>query len=216
MCADESNQENRRMQIAIDGAICALRNCTDRCFDRLMNDHRVANPTPLARLRFENCRAPAVAMIGKASMGFEIAMDMLNVFRTTVGAVALGSPRRDLAETARRVATRQLFSAPMAELQMVQGHIDASELFIYRPAWTKDMEAARMTREAVMAKLYATEASQRVIDTAVRLHGGDGVRAGHPVGKLYREIRAPRIYEGASDVQKVIIARAILRKFRGD
>ena len=105
----------------------------------------------------------------------------------------------------------------MAELQMVQGHladmaleIDAAALLVYRAAWTKDQGAARVTREAAMAKLYATEAAQRVIDTAVQLHGGDGVRSGHPVETLYREIRALRIYEGASDVQKIIIARAVL------
>ena len=110
----------------------------------------------------------------------------------------------------------------MADLQMVQGHladmaleIDAAALLVYRAAWIKDQGAARVSREAAMAKLFATEAAQRVIDTAVQLHGGDGVRAGHPVEALYREIRALRIYEGASDVQKVIIARAILSETSG-
>ena len=177
----------------------------------------VIAPHPLARLRFENCRVPAEAMIGKPGEGFKIAMATLDVFRTTVGAAALGFARRAMAETAKRVAQRELFGAPMSELQMVQGHladmaleIDAAALLIYRAAWTKDAGAARVSREAAMAKLYATEAAQRIIDTAVQLHGGDGVRAGHPVETLYRDIRALRIYEGASDVQKIIIARAVL------
>ena len=179
----------------------------------------VIAPHPLARLRFDNCRVPASAMIGKPGEGFKIAMATLDVFRTTVGAAALGFARRALAETARRVTTRKLSGAPMADLQMVQGHladmaleIDAAALLIYRAAWTKDRGAARVSREAAMAKLYATEAAQRVIDAAVQLHGGDGVRAGHPVETLYREIRALRIYEGASDVQKIIIARAVMSK----
>jgi len=177
----------------------------------------VIAPHPLARLAFKNCRIPADAMIGEPGEGFKIAMATLDVFRTTVGAAALGFARRAMTETVKRAATRELFGAPMAELQMVQGHladiaveIDAAALLIYRAAWTKDMGAARVTREAAMAKLYATEAAQRVIDAAVQLHGGDGVRAGHPVESLYREIRALRIYEGASDVQKVVIARNLL------
>ncbi len=117
----------------------------------------------------------------------------------------------------KRATGRHLFGAPLADLQMVQGHladmaleIDAAALLIYRAAWTKDMGAARVTREAAMAKLFATEAAQRVIDNAVQIHGGDGVRSGHPVETLYREIRALRIYEGASDVQKIVIARSVL------
>ncbi len=182
----------------------------------------VIAPHPLARLRFDNCRVPADALVGKPGEGFKIAMATLDVFRTTVGAAALGFARRALAETAARVDKRQLFGAPMADLQMVQGHLadmalelDAAALLVYRAAWAKDQGAARVTREAAMAKLYATEAAQRIIDTAVQLHGGDGVRSGHPVETLYREIRALRIYEGASDVQKVIIARAVLSEFSG-
>jgi len=117
-------------------------------------------------------------------------------------------------ESLKRSGERQLFGAPLSDLQMVQGHIadmalgiDASALLVYRAAWTKDMGAARVTREAAMAKLHATETAQKVIDAAVQLHGGDGVRKGHIVESLYREIRALRIYEGASDVQKVVIAR---------
>ena len=177
----------------------------------------VIAPHPLARLKFDNCRVPADALIGKAGEGFKIAMGTLDVFRTTVGAAALGFARRAMSETLARAANRRLFGAPLAELQMVQGHIadmaveiDAAALLIYRAAWTKDKGATRVTREAAMAKLFATEAAQRVIDTAVQIHGGDGVRSGHPVETLYREIRALRIYEGASDVQKLVIARSVL------
>jgi acyl-CoA dehydrogenase len=177
----------------------------------------VIAPHPLARIRFDDCRVPASALIGRAGEGFKIAMATLDVFRTTVGAAALGFARRALNETLQRAAKRDLFGAPMSDLQMVQGHladmaleVDAAALLVYRAAWTKDMGAARVTREAAMAKLYATEAAQRVIDTAVQLHGGAGVVSGHPVETLYREIRALRIYEGASDVQKIVIARSVL------
>jgi acyl-CoA dehydrogenase len=178
----------------------------------------VMAPHPLARLAFKGCKVDADAMVGAPGDGFKIAMATLDVFRTTVGAAALGFARRALEETAKRAATRELFGAPLSELQMVQGHIadmaleiDAAALLIYRAAWTKDDGAARVTREAAMAKLFATEAAQRVIDAAVQIHGGDGVRSGHPVEALYREIRALRIYEGASDVQKIIIARSVLQ-----
>jgi acyl-CoA dehydrogenase len=176
----------------------------------------VIAPHPLARIAFKNCRVPAAALIGKPGDGFKIAMATLDVFRTTVGAAALGFARRALDETVARAGSRHLFGAPLGELQMVQGHIadmaldiDAAALLVYRAAWTKDKGASRVSREAAMAKLYATEAAQRVIDAAVQIHGGDGVRSGHPVETLYREIRALRIYEGASDVQKIIISRAV-------
>ncbi len=182
----------------------------------------VIAPHPLARLRFENCRVPAEAVVGKPGEGFKVAMATLDVFRTTVGAAALGFARRALAETIQRVRCRELFGAAMTDLQMVQGHLadmavelDAAALLVYRAAWAKDQGAARVTREAAMAKLYASEAAQRIIDTAVQLHGGDGVRSGSPVETLYREIRALRIYEGASDVQKIIIARAVLSEISG-
>lgn len=177
----------------------------------------VIAPHPLARLQFSNVRVPADALIGEPGSGFRIAMSVLDVFRSTVGAAALGFARRALDETLQRVRQRQLFGAPMADLQMVQGHVadmaldvDASALLIYRAAWTKDTGAPRVTREAAMAKLHATETAQAVIDKAVQLHGGDGVRSGHIIESLYREIRALRIYEGASDVQKVVIARQML------
>ena len=179
-------------------------------------------PHPLARLAFKNCRVGAADLIGANGDGFKIAMATLDVFRTSVGAAALGFARRAFAETLKRAKTRELFGAPLSELQMVQGHIadmaleiDAAALLVYRAAWTKDTGAARVTREAAMAKLYATESAQRVIDAAVQIHGGDGVRAGHPVETLYREIRALRIYEGASDVQKIIITRSALSSAAG-
>ncbi|MER9299324.1 acyl-CoA dehydrogenase family protein [Mesorhizobium sp. M0621] len=177
----------------------------------------VIAPHPLARLSFDRVRLPASALIGRPGDGFRIAMSVLDVFRSTVGAAALGFARRALDESIKRVAERKLFGAPMGELQMVQGHIadmaldiDAAALLVYRAAWTKDMGAPRVTREAAMAKLFATDKAQEVIDKAVQLHGGDGVRKGHIVESLYREIRALRIYEGASDVQKVVIARQVM------
>jgi len=177
----------------------------------------VIAPHPLAQLKFDNMRVPASALIGQAGSGFKMAMSVLDVFRTTVGAAALGMARRALDETRGRVQKRHLFGAPLADLQMVQGHVadmalgvDASALLVYRSAWTKDQGAARVTREAAMAKVHATETAQHVIDQAVQLHGGDGVRRGTVVEQLYREIRALRIYEGATDVQKVVIARQTL------
>ena len=174
----------------------------------------VVAPHPLARLAFKDCRIPASAMIGKPGEGFRIAMSVLDVFRSTVAAAALGFARRALDESVNRAGSRELFGAPLFDLQMVQGHIadmaldiDAAALLVYRAAWLKDSGAPRVSREAAMAKLFATDRAQDVIDKAVQLHGGDGVRKGCVVESLYREIRALRIYEGASDVQKVIIAR---------
>ena len=141
-------------------------------------------------------------------------MSVLDVFRPTVAAAALGFARRALDEALIRVSERHVQGAPLFDLQMVQGHIadmslniDASALLVYRAAWAKDTHTTRITKEAAMAKLFSTEQAQKVIDTAVQLFGGDGVRSGMPVEQLYRDIRALRIYEGASDVQRVIIAR---------
>ncbi|MEO1919973.1 MAG: acyl-CoA dehydrogenase family protein [Paracoccaceae bacterium] len=171
-------------------------------------------PHPLAKLSFTDCRIPASALLGQSGDGFKIAMSVLDVFRSTVAAAALGFARRALDEALDRVSTREVQGAPLFELQMVQGHIadmaldiDASALLIYRAGWAKDSGAPRITREAAMAKLFSTDQAQKVIDRAVQLHGGDGVKTGATVEKLYREIRALRIYEGASDVQRVIIAR---------
>jgi len=177
-------------------------------------------PHPLATLNFSDCRIPATAMIGQPGAGFKIAMSVLDIFRTTVAAAALGFARRALDEALQHVTQRHIQGTPLAELQMVQSKIaemavdvDAAALLIYRAAWTKDSGASRVTREAAMAKLFATEQAQQIIDKAVQLHGGEGVRSGNTVERLYREIRALRIYEGASDVQKIIIARQTLSAF---
>ena len=183
---------------------------------------QVIAPHPLARLRFNDVRVPAANMIGAPGQGFKVAMAVLDVFRTTVAAAALGFARRALDEAVARVTERHIQGAPLSDLQMVQGHIadmaldvDASALLVYRAAWTKDSGAPRVSREAAMAKLFSTEQAQSVIDRAVQLHGGDGVRSGEAVEALYRDIRALRIYEGASDVQRVIIARATLDQLKG-
>ena len=179
-------------------------------------------PHPLGKLRFTDMRVPKSAMIGAPGQGFKIAMAVLDVFRSTVAAAALGFARRALDETLVRVTTRHIQNAPLFDLQMVKGHIadmamdvDASALLIYRAAWTKDSGVHRVTREAAMAKLFSTDQAQLVIDRAVQLHGGDGVRSGSKVEELYRDIRALRIYEGASDVQRLVIARQTLDLFRG-
>lgn len=174
-------------------------------------------PHPLARLRFEDCRVPASNRIGEPGAGFRIAMATLDVFRTTVGAAALGFARRALDVTLERARSRKLFGAPLADMQLTQTAlaemataIDSAALLVYRAAWTRDSGAPRITREAAMAKMVATENAQGVIDRAVQLHGGEGVRSGSVPETLYREIRALRIYEGATEVQKLIIARQLL------
>ncbi|MEY8842960.1 acyl-CoA dehydrogenase family protein [Cribrihabitans sp. XS_ASV171] len=181
----------------------------------------VMAPHPLATLRFSDVRIPASAMLGNPGEGFKVAMGVLDVFRSTVAAAALGFARRALDEALARVGTRQVQGAPLIDLQMVQGHIadmaldvDAAALLTYRAAWAKDAGAARVTREAAMAKLYSTDQAQKVIDKAVQLFGGDGVRVGMKVEELYRDIRALRIYEGASDVQRVVIARQTMSAFQ--
>jgi acyl-CoA dehydrogenase len=182
----------------------------------------VIAPHPLATLRFAGVRVPLANRLGKPGDGFKVAMATLDVFRSTVGAAALGFARRALHETINRAATRNLFGAPLGDLQMTQAaiadsasEVDASALLVYRAAWTKDQGAARVTREAAMAKMVATEAAQRVIDRAVQLHGGHGVTKGVKVEELYREIRALRIYEGATEVQKIVIARELLKNRPG-
>jgi acyl-CoA dehydrogenase len=172
----------------------------------------VIAPHPLATLKFENCRIPGSSLVGTQGKGFGIAMATLDVFRSTVGAAALGFARRALDEATHHSRQRAMFGGHLADLQLTQSalgemalEIDASALLIYRAAWKKDRGAERITREAAMAKLYATESAQKIIDQAVQLHGGLGVMSGNVVESLYREIRAVRIYEGASEVQKVII-----------
>lgn len=179
-------------------------------------------PHPLATLRFDECRLSADALLGQPGEGFRIAMATLDVFRPTVAAAALGFARRAFDAALHRASTRELFGAPLADLQLTQAalaemalSIDAAALLTYRAAWAKDSGQPRVTREAAMAKLFATEAAQTVIDKAVQLFGGLGVTAGHPVERLYREIRALRIYEGASEVQKVVIARQALAAAKG-
>ena len=179
-------------------------------------------PHPLATIRFNQCRIDGDRLLGQPGDGFRIAMATLDVFRSTVAAAALGFSRRAFDEAAARTTARTLFGAPMSDLQLVQASlaemalkIDASALLIYRAAWLKDRGAPRVTREAAMAKLYATDEAQQVIDAAVQLFGGLGVVSGNPVERLYREIRALRIYEGASEVQKIVIARQALAAFGG-
>ncbi len=174
----------------------------------------VIAPHPLATLSLRDCRVAKSQRLGAPGEGFKIAMATLDVFRATVGAAALGLARRALDEALARAMSRRLFGAPLADLQMTQASladmaldVDAAALLVYRAAWTGDRIAGRVTREAAMAKLFATEAAQRVVDAAVQIFGGLGVVSGHPVEKLYREVRALRIYEGASEVQKVVIAR---------
>ncbi len=178
----------------------------------------VTAPHPLAKLDFSDCRVPKSALIGEKGSGFKYAMATLDVFRTTVGAASMGFAKRAMDEAMKRATSRQIFGAPMTELQIIQSklgdmalNIDASALLIYRAAWVKDCVADRVTREAAMAKLYATEAAQKVIDDAIQIFGGQGVVFGEVVERLYREVRSLRIYEGASEVQKIIIAGQALQ-----
>ncbi|MCC2653575.1 MAG: acyl-CoA dehydrogenase [Microvirga sp.] len=178
----------------------------------------VIAPHPLATLRFEGCRVPLSQRVGGSGDGFRVAMATLDVFRSTVGAAALGLARRALDEALHHASSRKLFGAPMGELQLTQASladmatgVDTAALLVYRAAWTKDQGAERVTREAAMAKMHATEEAQRVIDRAVQIFGGLGVTKGVKVEELYREIRALRIYEGATEVQKIVIARELLK-----
>ena len=180
----------------------------------------VIAPHPLATLRFANCRVPAAQRIGAAGEGFKIAMRTLDVFRTSVAAAALGFARRAMEEAMGRATTRRMFDGVLADFQLTQASlatmaltIDSSALLVYRAAWQRD-QGRNVTREAAMAKLAATEGAQQVIDAAVQIWGGRGVVAGEPVERLYREIRALRIYEGASEVQQMIIARELLKESR--
>jgi len=173
----------------------------------------VTAPHPLAKITFTECRVPKSALIGEEGRGFKYAMATLDVFRTTVGAASMGFAKRAMDEAMKRATSRKMFGGLMTDLQIIQSklgdmalNIDASGLLIYRAAWAKDCAADRITREAAMAKLYATEASQKIIDDAIQIFGGQGVVFGEVVERLYREVRSLRIYEGASEVQKIIIA----------
>jgi acyl-CoA dehydrogenase len=178
----------------------------------------VTAPHPLARLRFRNCRVPASQMIGTPGEGFKIAMRNLDIFRASVAAAALGFARRALHEALTRATTRKMFGQTLADFQLTQAaladmatEIDAAALLTYRAAWLRDVEGVPTTREAAMAKMTATESAQRVIDRAVQIFGGLGVGTSSVVEHLYREIRPLRIYEGATEVQKLIIARELLK-----
>lgn len=179
----------------------------------------VIAPHPLATLRFENCRVPLTHRLGEAGQGFKIAMMTLDIFRASVAAAALGFARRALQEGLARARSRRMFGQTLGDLQLTQAalgematEIDAAALLTYRAAWLRDVKGVRTTREAAMAKMAATESAQRVIDRALQMYGGAGVVSGAPVEKLYREIRALRIYEGATEVQKLIIARELLKE----
>jgi acyl-CoA dehydrogenase len=185
---------------------------------RIAERIEVIAPHPLATLDFAGCRVPRTHLLGRPGEGFKVAMATLDIFRSTVGAAALGFARRALDEAASRVAEREAFGRKLAQFQATQmriadmaTEIDAAALLVYRAAWTRDCVADRATREAAMAKMYATEAAQRVIDSAVQLWGGMGVRAGTAVERLYREIRALRIYEGTTEIQKLVIAGQVLK-----
>jgi acyl-CoA dehydrogenase len=178
----------------------------------------VIAPHPLARLKYDNVRIPADALIGEPGEGFRIGMETLNLFRVTVGAAALGFARRGLNEALGWAGRRRFGSGTLAENAVTQEKladmalaIDASALLIYRAAWQQDIGGTDNRRAAAMAKLYATESAQQVIDAAVQMHGGAGVTKGVKVEELYRDIRALRIYEGASEVQRQIIARDLLK-----
>jgi acyl-CoA dehydrogenase len=180
----------------------------------------VIAPHPLAQIRFTNCRVPASQRLGAAGEGFKVAMRTLDVFRTSVAAAALGFARRALDEAVRRATTRRMFQGVLADFQLTQAKlaqmataVDSAALLTYRAAWLRDRGQA-ITREAAMAKMTATESAQQVIDAAVQMFGGLGVVSEQPVERLYREIRALRIYEGATEVQQLIIARELLRAER--
>jgi alkylation response protein AidB-like acyl-CoA dehydrogenase len=175
----------------------------------------IVAPHPMAVVRLKGSRG---ILLGEAGQGFKLAMRNLDTFRATVGAAALGFSRRALDEALERARKRKMFGQALAEFQMTQAklaematRIDAGALLVYRAAWEKDARGKRITREAAMAKMFATEAAQAVIDDAVQICGGLGVMRGHPVERLYREVRALRIYEGATEVQKLIISRDLLK-----
>jgi acyl-CoA dehydrogenase len=181
----------------------------------------VIAPHPLATLRFRGCRIGVGQRLGAEGEGFKIAMRTLDVFRTSVAAAALGFARRAFREALAHTKSRQMFGKTLADLQLTQAaladmatEIDAAALLVYRAAWMRDRQQV-VTKEAAMAKMTATESAQRVIDRAVQLLGGRGVMCGEPVERLYRQIRALRIYEGATEVQKLIIGRELLKE-RGE
>jgi acyl-CoA dehydrogenase len=179
---------------------------------KLMAEH------PIGELRFDGCRVPAQALVGAEGGGMKLALGTLDVFRSTVGAAAVGMARRALHEALAYACKREQFGAPLAELPAVQAllaesavELDAARLLVHRAAAAKDQGRERVTYEAAVAKLFATEAAQRIIDRAVQVHGGNGVVKGFMVERLYRDVRSLRIYEGATEVQRLVIARELLK-----
>ncbi|HEY2907171.1 MAG TPA: acyl-CoA dehydrogenase family protein [Vicinamibacterales bacterium] len=178
-------------------------------------------PHPIGELRFADCRVPADRRLGAEGEGLKIALSTLDVFRSSVGAAACGMGARALEEAVTYAAGRRQFGTPLSEFQATRlavadmaTELDAARLLVYRAAWTKDRGAARVTRESSMAKLYATEAAQRIVDAAVQIHGGIGVMRGSVVERLYREVRALRIYEGTSEIQRLVIAEQVFKASR--
>ncbi|MBI1243655.1 MAG: acyl-CoA dehydrogenase [Alphaproteobacteria bacterium] len=184
---------------------------------------RTSAPHPLATLAFEDVRVPTSALLGKPGDGFKIAMGTLDIFRSTVAAAAVGFARRALDEAISYARRREAFGSRIADFQITQAaiaecatEIDAAALLVYRAAWTKDRAAPRVTREASMAKFHATEMAQKVVDRAMQIHGGLGVVADSIVERLYREVRALRIYEGATEIQKLVVAGQVFAAFETD
>ncbi|OIR01734.1 acyl-CoA dehydrogenase [mine drainage metagenome] len=180
----------------------------------------VIAPHPLATLRFSACRVPAANLLGQPGAGFKLAMQTLDIFRTSVAAAAIGFARHALDQALSRATSRQMFGQTLADFQLTQAAladmatgVDTSALLTYRAAWSRDCQAVPATAEVAMAKMVATETAQQVIDRALQIFGGLGVKSGMAVELLYREIRALRIYEGATEVQKLIIGRQVLKDF---
>ena len=177
----------------------------------------ITAPHPIAELRLTGCRVPAANRLGEEGDGMRLALGTLDFFRTSVGAAACGLAARAIRESVARAQSREQFGRRIADFQLTQAaladmatELDAARLLVYRAAWMKDNGASRLTRESAMAKLFATEAAQRIVDRAVQIHGGLGVQRGSVVERLYREVRAARIYEGTSEIQRLLIARQLL------
>jgi acyl-CoA dehydrogenase len=201
--------ERRYVAVVVDADDAGL-HVTDRI--------DVSAPHPLGTVWFDDCRVPAERVIGEAGAGLRVALATLDLFRPTVGAAALGLARRAMEEACTWATKREVFGRPLSEHQLTQARlaemavrIDASALLVYRAAWTRDTTGRRSTRESAMAKLHATESAHRVIDDAVQLLGARGVRKGAVVERLYREVRALRIYEGTSEIQKIVIAGTLTK-----
>jgi acyl-CoA dehydrogenase len=182
----------------------------------------IVGPHPIAELELTGCRVASTTRLGDEGDGMRLALATLDFYRTSVAAAACGMAARAIHESRARVASRRQFGSPLAGFQLTQAalaematDLDAARLLVYRAAWMKDHGATRVTREAAIAKLFATEAAQRIVDRAVQLHGGVGVERGTVVERLYREVRAPRIYEGTSEIQKLVIAREMLEGSAG-